>query len=157
MSRRKTSRSGGKQARNRAPGAASVRPQQQFADLVAAYQAGRYQEVVTGAKHFTSRWPDQEPGWNLLAEGRRMMEHLDDAEAACRQALKINPASADAHNNIANVFRDRGEAETAETEYRRALSLKPGLVEARFNSFYRIEQPPYPSPIKDHDQKDQHC
>ncbi|WP_083331043.1 tetratricopeptide repeat-containing sulfotransferase family protein [Halofilum ochraceum] len=133
MSKRKTSRAAGKQTRKGARGAASVSPQQQFADLVAAYQAGRYEEVVTGATRFTTRWPDQEAGWNLLAEGQRMMERLDEAEVACRKAVSINPESAEAHNNTANVLRDRGAMETAETEYREALALKPGLVEAHFN------------------------
>lgn len=132
MGKRKTNRGGRGQGRAGAA-AASANPQQLFTRLVGAYQAGRYEEVVNGAHRFTRQWPDQVAGWNLLAEGQRMLERLDEAKAACRKALSISPSSAEAHNNAANVFRDQGETEDAEAEYRKALSLKPGLLEARYN------------------------
>lgn len=126
MAKRKTAR----QPASRGPAAD---PRQRFAALVAAYQAGRFDEVVSGARALTREWPDQVAGWNLLAEGCRQTGRLDEAEAVCRRALEVDPRSAEAHNNAGNVFRDRGALATAEEAFQRALSLKPGLVEARYN------------------------
>ncbi|MDZ7830075.1 MAG: sulfotransferase [Halofilum sp. (in: g-proteobacteria)] len=123
MAKRKTARQAG------APGD----PRQRFAELVAAYQAGRHDEVAAGAEAFTRQWPDQVAGWNLLAEGYRLTGRLDEAERACRRALDLDPRSAEAHNNVGNLLRDRHDLETAERAFLHALSIKPGLVEARFN------------------------
>ena len=129
MSERKT---GGRMSAGGNPGDAAT-PQQELTKLVAAYGRGQFDAVIDGARRFTGRWPGPVVGWNLLAEGLRMTGRLEEAESACRQALQVDPDSAEAHNNAGNVFRDRGDPAAAEAAYRRALALKPGLVEARYN------------------------
>lgn len=108
-------------------------PRRRFAELVVAYQAGRYEAVATGAEQFTRQWPDQVAGWNLLAEGCRLTGRLDEAETACRKALNIDARSAEAYNNLGNVLCDRSDGAAAESAFLRALSIKPDLVEARYN------------------------
>ena len=41
------------------------------------------------------------------------------------QAIKINPHFAEAHNNIANIFKEIGKLTTAVKHYERALSVEP--------------------------------
>jgi len=119
--------------RHRAPASNREDPGREIARLVSAYRQGDYEEVINGANRFIRHWPEQVVGWNLLAEGCRMDGRLDEAEAACRRALALDPRNAEAHNNTGNLFRDRGDAATAEAAYGQALSIKPALVEARLN------------------------
>jgi TPR repeat/Glycosyltransferase family 9 (heptosyltransferase) len=57
----------------------------------------------------------------------------DEALAVLRRALEIAPDYAEAHNNLGNALRERGEFDGAEACYRRALELKPDYAEARHN------------------------
>ncbi len=50
-----------------------------------------------------------------------------------RRTLELEPGHADAHNNLANVYREIGELENAIAHYRRALRSRPGHALARFN------------------------
>ncbi len=50
-----------------------------------------------------------------------------------RQALELDPAYADAHNNLGNMLRDHGHVDEALTCYLNALEIRPDLVEAMSN------------------------
>jgi len=58
---------------------------------------------------------------------------LLQAQAAYRQILTINPAHADAHNNLGNTLCDLGRPAEAEASYREALRLRPNYPEAHYN------------------------
>ena len=58
---------------------------------------------------------------------------LTEAEAEFREALRLNPNQAEAHNNLGNVLRDLGRYEESGTCYRRALELQPDFPEAHNN------------------------
>src|SRR5215471_11482068 len=55
------------------------------------------------------------------------------AQAAYRQILTVDPAHADAHNNLGNTLRDLGRPAEAEASYREALRLRPNDPEAHNN------------------------
>jgi len=55
---------------------------------------------------------------------------LDDAEAAARRALELDPENASATVALANALRDHWQWSAAEAAYVRALSLDPDNVEA---------------------------
>ena len=57
-------------------------------------------------------------------------DRLEEAGAAFRRALEINPNYAPAHNNLVNLLGDEGPFESAIVEYRRALELDPNYAEA---------------------------
>ena len=44
----------------------------------------------------------------------------------CRAILSLDPANAEAYNNLGNLCKDQGILEKAVTYYRKALELKPG-------------------------------
>lgn len=46
------------------------------------------------------------------------------------KAIKLNPAYAEAYNNLGNFYRRTGEIQRAIASYRKAVSIKPGLAEA---------------------------
>src|SRR5262249_52893616 len=57
----------------------------------------------------------------------------DQAIAALRAAIRINPNLAEAHSNLGTTLRDRGQLDEAISAYRTALQLKPDYVDAHSN------------------------
>src|SRR5215475_3354285 len=58
---------------------------------------------------------------------------LLQAQAAYRQILTIDPAHADAHNNLGNVLSALGRPAEAEASCREALRLRPNYPQAHYN------------------------
>src|SRR5262245_4893903 len=67
--------------------------------------------------------------------GKALMgkSQLEQAEAECREALRLNPGLAEAHNNLGAVLRARGRMDEAIAECRKAVRLRPGYAEAHNN------------------------
>ena len=61
-------------------------------------------------------------------QGRR-----GEAIAEYREAVRLRPDSADAHNNLGSLLYDIGDTQAAVQEYDRALRLNPDLAPARNN------------------------
>ncbi|HEX4495181.1 MAG TPA: tetratricopeptide repeat protein [Thermoanaerobaculia bacterium] len=79
--------------------------------------------------------PDQPPGaadWYERAEELEA-DAPEEAMAAYRRALEIDPRLADAHLNLGRLLHERGEAATAEAHYRQALAARPEDATAIFN------------------------
>jgi tetratricopeptide (TPR) repeat protein len=79
--------------------------------------------------------PDQPPGaadWYERGEDLEA-EEPDEAMAAYRRALEIDPRLADAHLNLGRLLHERGEAAAAEAHYRQALAARPEDTTAAFN------------------------
>ena len=58
------------------------------------------------------------------------LQRLDQAAAAYRQCIALDPAQAEAHYNLGNVLAGAGQAVPALVAYGQALQLRPGLAEA---------------------------
>jgi protein O-GlcNAc transferase len=67
-------------------------------------------------------------GVALKQQGR-----LEEAIAACRQAIAIKPDYAEAHFNLGNALYDQGKLEEAVTAYRQAIAIKPDYFESHYN------------------------
>jgi tetratricopeptide (TPR) repeat protein len=61
------------------------------------------------------------------------MGHPGAAEVHFREALHLAPGFPDAHSNLGNLFRWRGQTSESEISLRHALKLNPRLVDARVN------------------------
>jgi protein O-GlcNAc transferase len=70
------------------------------------------------------------PFWADLAEIYRALERTDDAVAAYRKALKINPDMADAWTHFGTLLEAIGETEEGVGCYRRALAIDPDYAGA---------------------------
>jgi predicted O-linked N-acetylglucosamine transferase (SPINDLY family) len=57
----------------------------------------------------------------------------DEAADACRQAIRLLPNHAAAHNNLGNALAESGRVSAAADAYLRAIELQPGFVEAENN------------------------
>ena len=64
---------------------------------------------------------------------RSQSGRLDEAIAACRRAIELEPELAEAHNNLGNALKDQGRLDQAIAAYHRAIELKPVLAEAHIN------------------------
>jgi predicted O-linked N-acetylglucosamine transferase (SPINDLY family) len=58
---------------------------------------------------------------------------IEDALAACREAIRIAPEFAEAHVNLGLALRDAGLLDAAVASYREAIRVKPDLAEAQSN------------------------
>ena len=64
----------------------------------------------------------------------------EEAIAAYREALALDPDFADAHCNLGAVFYNRGERKDARRHFERCLRVDPGHVEAHFNLANVLEE-----------------
>ncbi|HEX9944513.1 MAG TPA: tetratricopeptide repeat protein [Thermoanaerobaculia bacterium] len=69
-----------------------------------------------------------ERGWELEEE-----DSPEDAMAAYRHALELDPGFADAHLNLGRLLHERGETVGAERHYRAALAARPDDPIAAYN------------------------
>src|SRR5262249_5488804 len=53
--------------------------------------------------------------------------------AECREAVRLRPGYAEAHNDLGVVLNDLGRPEEAAAECREAVRLRPDLAEAHYN------------------------
>src|SRR5262249_50942450 len=56
-----------------------------------------------------------------------------EAEASLRQALRLRPDFAEAHNNLGLALRDQNRLEEAQASFQQALHLKPNYADAHSN------------------------
>ncbi|MEZ5314582.1 MAG: hypothetical protein R2862_13565, partial [Thermoanaerobaculia bacterium] len=118
-------------------------------DVYEAYLQGRYygnqfaEEPLRKAQGYFERAVAQDPGfapaWVGLADTLIMLgafhsdsrDAVDNAGAAARKALQLDPDLADAHASMSEVAMNRLDWKTAETEIARALELNPNSATAR--------------------------
>jgi Flp pilus assembly protein TadD len=70
---------------------------------------------------------------NHLAKALRDRRDLAGAEAAIRDALRLDPRSVAAHNTLGTVLQRRQDPAGAEAAYREALRLDPRFAPAHYN------------------------
>jgi tetratricopeptide (TPR) repeat protein len=62
-----------------------------------------------------------------------MKGRLDEAIRQCREAIRLEPAYAEAHNNLGKALEMKGQMNEAIREFQEALSLNPDFAIARSN------------------------
>jgi tetratricopeptide (TPR) repeat protein len=63
--------------------------------------------------------------WSNLANALWLQGDHERAEAACRNALALDPNCAPAHQNLGNALKSRGRFDDAAAAYQRSLDLRP--------------------------------
>jgi len=64
-----------------------------------------------------------------------------DAMDCDRQALRIEPDSAETHNSMGTALKDLGQLQEAVATYRRAVALKPNCADAHFSLGFALMGP----------------
>lgn len=67
-------------------------------------------------------------GYRYYGEGK-----LDEAIAAFKQGLAVNPASEDIHNEVGNLYYKQGKLDEAIAAYKQAVALYPQYADAHYN------------------------
>jgi tetratricopeptide (TPR) repeat protein len=99
--------------------------------LTALMRRGHFAELEHAALEVLYRQPESGVVWQLLAAS--LTSQGKDARSALSRVVHYMPADATAHNNLGNAFARSGQFADAIASYRRALELRPQLVEARNN------------------------
>jgi tetratricopeptide (TPR) repeat protein len=79
---------------------------------------------------FAPQWADLWVNKGLIHYRR---EQKDAAKKAYIKAIKLNPESAQGHNNLGAVYRDEQALGAAHDQFMAALKIDPDYVEARYN------------------------
>lgn len=94
-------------------------------DGFAAHRAGRIAEAEAAYRAVLEHQPFHFDARHLLGVILRTEKRLSEAAAQIFLALAINPASADAYNNLANIQTDLRDDNVARAVLQRALRLRP--------------------------------
>ena len=84
-------------------------------------------------------WPSGlQPGRRFAGRGQLEAGELDEAIAACRSAIELNPGHAEAYSNLGNAVRNAGELNEALEMFGKAMALRPDNAEFHSNFVYTI-------------------
>ena len=100
-------------------------------DLVAIQDLiskGQYKEALTGLDHLTRKNPNESNLYALGGDCYAAMGHFDQAIACFKEAIKLKPDFAEAHNNLGNILKLLGQVDEAILSYKRAIKLKPDFT-----------------------------
>ncbi len=115
-----------------------IPPSAEINQHVALYNAGRYVELETRARHLVGQYPAFGFGWQLLGGALQMQGK--DALPAFRKVAELLPGDADAHYNLGVALKSAGLFADAVTSYRHALKIKPDYAEAHYNLGNALKQ-----------------
>ena len=90
----------------------------------------RFVEAAETLATLTAIEPRNVLAWNMRGTASEMLMRTDDASAAFRRSLEIEPRQPRAHVSAGNVLRVAGDRAGSEREYRKALELDPASGEA---------------------------
>jgi tetratricopeptide (TPR) repeat protein len=93
--------------------------------MVALYNSGQWDSLVTMARDVTRRHPQQTFGWKALGKALLMSGQPSEALTALIQLLKLSPNDLDAYSDLANAHNMLGHYEDEEKCYRNALKINP--------------------------------
>ena len=101
--------------------------------LIKLYSQGQLQQALDQAKGLLEQFPHSKLLHNICGAVYAAFKQYDAAINSYKQAIKIKPDFADAHNNMGNALQDKGELDAAIDSYKQALKIKPDFAEAYYN------------------------
>ena len=98
-------------------------------------QSHDYRDAETLFRATLAKNPDCWLCYNNLATPKLYGSDRDVAEAVryLREAIRLNPLSAEAHNNLGGAYQRLNRMDEAMREHQEAVRLNPKLVDARYN------------------------
>jgi len=109
----------------------SLPPQDAFNQLVVLFHARQFIELESRARELAEKYPTSGFIWKLI--GFTLLSQGKDALFAMQKAAQFLHDDAEAHYNLANVYKDQGRLEDAVASYQRSLAINPDFAEAHCN------------------------
>ncbi|MDA9057869.1 tetratricopeptide repeat protein [Candidatus Thioglobus sp.] len=88
---------------------------------------------MSESSQLLERFPNSVILYNIAGACNAGLMQFDAAINNYKKALKIKPDYADAHNNMGNALKDKGDLEAAIQSYKQALKIKPDYAQAYSN------------------------
>ena len=116
-------------------------------DLVAIQDLiskGQYKEALTGLDHLTRKNPNESNLYALGGDCYAAMGHFDQAIACFKEAIKLKPDFAEAHNSCGFYYKEKHEYDNGLIYFKEAIKLKPDFAEAHNNlgiCLYELGEP----------------
>lgn len=98
--------------------------------LVTMVGLGRFGEVETISTRLVKAHPESAIGWNILGTAQAKQGKMAKAEQAIRQAIRLDPNYAEAHENLGRLMLEQKRDDDAIVHFRRAVCIAPGLATA---------------------------
>ena len=105
-------------------------PKEELDSLLSMYKQKKLRQVYKRTQTLIQQFTNNTSLWNIMGASAAQIGLLDDAVFAFQNALKIDPGSAEAYNNLGNVLKDQGKLDEAVEAYLQALSIKSNFAEA---------------------------
>jgi protein O-GlcNAc transferase len=97
------------------------------------YQKGSYERAEQLSMELWRHDPDNTGCLLLLSSIHFQCRRLDKSAHFSKLAIKANPALAEAYSNLGNVYKERGQLNSALESYRHAVHLKPDFIDGYVN------------------------
>lgn len=115
-------------------GRATSNPPDRFSkEMVTSFNAGEWDLFERKANEAVKRWPGSPFGWKALGNLHLMRGKPGDALEFLTKSIELDPADAQAHQNLGSVFLGLGRLPEAEACYQQALALNPDYAQAHSN------------------------
>jgi tetratricopeptide (TPR) repeat protein len=101
-------------------------PDNPFLHFAAGWMAQRAGDAVGAEAHYRralAAWPDDDRTYNNLGNTLASQGRSDDALAAYRKAIELNPSNLDAHFNASQIYTMRYDFHSANDELSRASAI----------------------------------
>jgi tetratricopeptide (TPR) repeat protein len=96
------------------------------------FNGGRLHEADAQYAGICQSVPGDAESWAMRGLIHRKLGAFGQAEAFCRQALKLKPEYAWGHHLLGSALQCQGRMQEALASYRKAIALNPGLAEAHY-------------------------
>ena len=83
-------------------------PKQQVEALIALYNQGQFEEVITQATILVEQFPQAVTVYNILGVVNKRLHHLDAAIQSYNRAIEIKPNYGEAHYKLGNALKEKG-------------------------------------------------
>ena len=110
-----------------------ISPQEEIYELERLYNLGKFSSTFKKANSLSIQFPDTLMVWNMLGASALQIGMLDNAVAAFKKVISINPDYVDAYNNMGVALKNQGKFDEAIVSYKQVLKIKPDYVDAYYN------------------------
>ena len=102
-------------------------------ELVALFNAGQWDQLVSAARRVTTRYPAHLLGWQAASKALLQLNKASEAMDMLSRVVKLAPGEADGYNDLGNAQYALGRTDEAIASYRRAVELDPRSPAAHSN------------------------